>query len=86
MEWLQWAITTIVGVLGLVAGRAWERYDRKLKKDQNLIDKIHNVMPIDSETLALLRDHDFGTWFERKLLNPLHDLENLLNQPSYFFL
>lgn len=40
MDWLQWAITTIVGILGIIAGRAWERYDRIAQKDKEIYTKI----------------------------------------------
>lgn len=83
---LIWAIGLIITILGIYAGRGWERYDRKLKKDQNLIDRILNILPVDGETLYFLRYHDFSAWFERKQLEPLRDLAVFLDQPANHFL
>ena len=85
-QWLQWAITTIVGILGILAGRFWERFDRKLNKDRDLINKIVSIVPIDSESLLALRENVYANPYDVEELESLWKLEKLLRQPSYFFL
>ena len=38
---LQWAITTIVGILGIIGGRIWQKYDRRVEKDKITLDLLH---------------------------------------------
>jgi hypothetical protein len=85
-DWLQWAITAIIGILGIIAGRAWERYDRKLKKDQELIQKILTVTPLEGDDLSGLRTSDFGGAFRRDIIRMCKKLDELLGQPNSFFL
>lgn len=85
-QWIQWAITTIVAILGVLAGRFWEGFDRKLSKDRDLIRKIDNIIPIDSNALLALRENAYANPYKRKELEPLWNLEKLLRQPGCFFL
>ncbi|MBI5298488.1 MAG: hypothetical protein HY869_23670 [Chloroflexi bacterium] len=85
-QWLQWAITTIVGILGILAGRFWERFDRRSEKDRGLITKIAGIVPIDSKSLMALRENAYANPYNREDLESLWKLEKLLSQPSNFFL
>jgi uncharacterized membrane-anchored protein YhcB (DUF1043 family) len=85
-QWVQWVVTTIIAVVAIFVGRIWEKYDRRSKKDRELIDKILLIVPIGSDTYRFLKEHDFGGMFRQNNLRPLHDLRILLGQPSIFFL
>ncbi len=85
-QWLQYIINTVLAVLGIVAGRYWERHDRRLKKDKEQVEKILNLVPVDSEALQFLRQHDFGTPYRNGQTEPFWKLSKLLSLPSYFFL
>lgn len=47
MEFLQWAIPVVVGILGILAGRAWQRHDRNIEKDKEIYTKILEILPHD---------------------------------------
>ena len=83
---IQWAITSLISILAIFVGRAWERYDRRQRKDRELVDKVIAIIPIGSDTYRFLSEHDFGGMFRQASLRPLRDLELLLSQPSNFFL
>ena len=84
--WFQWIVTTIVAIIAIFAGRMWERYDRRLKKDKELINNILRLIPVGSDTYLFLQEHDFGIPFVLDPLKPLDELEHLLSQTSIFFL
>jgi hypothetical protein len=85
-NWIQFAITTIVAILGILAGRAWERYDLKLKKDREILTDILNLLPPNSDVVYFLRKHDFGDDFSREFMKPIKTLINYSNRPDFFFL
>ena len=53
-DWLQWAITTIVGILGIFIGRTWENRDRKLKKDSETFKILQDEFPEDRPSFFFL--------------------------------
>lgn len=83
---IQWIVATIIAIFGIVAGRIWEKYDHRLKKDRALLDEILKIVPKGSDTYFFLKQHDFGDAFTKEPLRPLRELELLLDQPSIFFL
>lgn len=62
MDLLQWAITTIVGILGIMAGRVWGRHDRIAQKDKEIYAKILELLPHDN--LLFFKQHDFQDLLE----------------------
>ena len=86
MDNLQWAITTIVGILGVLVGRTWKKHDYRAKKDKETLKKIHKILPENSPSIDFFQNHDFGSPFERELLLPFFNLLRLLEQPNFFFL
>lgn len=86
-EWIRWAVTTIVGILGILVGRTWEKYDRNVQKDRDLLKKLLESLPIESDTIRFLREQDFGGEFEREFIrNISHSWKNAGVQPDFFFL
>jgi hypothetical protein len=83
---IQWAVTTIIAILAIVAGRIWERHDYRLKKDRSFLEEILKIVPKGSEPYIFLKQHDFGDAFRNEPLKPLRELELLLEQPGNFFL
>jgi hypothetical protein len=83
---LQWAITAVTGILGILAGRAWARLDRRSAVDRELLSKFNDVLPIGSEYFVSLRRQDFGADVPRDFSTPLRNLSDFLAEPSFFFL
>src|SRR6266545_5239783 len=83
---LQWATDAIIAILALYIGRVWARYDRKIEKDKELIEKIKKIVPVDSEALQFLRTHDFGNSYRDGQTSPFWELNRLLKQPDSFFM
>ena len=86
MDDLKWAVDVIIGILGILVGRTWEKYDRRGKKDKDTLEKLMDVFPDDNPTIRFLRDYDLGGRFKWSLEEPLDDLSYLLRQPEFFFL
>jgi|GEM_PF-5838805 len=58
-ELIRWIIATIIAVATLFIGRYWGLHDRKLKKDQMLLDKIKETLPSDGNTVSYLMCNTF---------------------------
>jgi hypothetical protein len=84
MDWLQWAITTIVGILGIIAGRAWERYDRIAQKDKEIYTKILELLPHDN--LLFFKQHDFAGPFRRSQIKPIREFEEYCKRADFIFI
>ena len=84
---LQWAITTVVAILGIIVGRVWQKYDRTVEKDKITFAKTLEMLPSQSGAIFFLRTHDFGSAFE-----PVEDLKELrafhdyCSRPEFFYL
>ena len=83
---LQWAITTIVGILGIFIGRTWENRDHKAKKDRETLRILQGEFPENNASINLIQYHDFGGAFQRDSLKPLSNLSRLLSRSTFFFL
>jgi len=70
----QWVITTIVGILTLLAGRYWRFLDHVFEHDLNVYKKILEILPSNGSIL-FIRQHDFGASFE---VDQLQDFYNFL--------
>jgi hypothetical protein len=87
MDVLQWAITTVVGILGIIVGRVWQKHDRTLEKDKITFTRTLEMLPSQSGAIFFLRTHDFGSAFE-----PIEDLKELrafrdhCSRPEFFYL
>lgn len=81
---LQWVITTIVGILDKVAGRFWERDDRQVAKDKEIIDQIIKILPIG--TIQFLDKQDFGGTFNYSNVSPLTTFLDHCERPDFFFI
>jgi hypothetical protein len=81
-------LATVGSAGGFLFGRYWKLNDLKRQKDQELIDKIKQILPNNGNTVSyLLRQHDFRGPFESDLLAPIHSLESFLNNdPESYFL
>jgi hypothetical protein len=72
MEFLQWAIPIVVGILGVLAGRAWQRHDRNVEKDKEVHAKILEILP--HESLLFFKRHDFSGSFNKSQVRPIREL------------
>jgi hypothetical protein len=81
---LQWGITTIVLILGIIAGRAWERYDRKVAKDKTVLEKFQELLP--SSLYLEIREFDFAGTFPLYILEKLELFSYRSNDPEFFFI
>ncbi len=85
-ELIRWTITTIVGILGLLVGKSWEKHDHNREKDRELLKEILELLPSGGDTISFLREQDFGGDFERKHLRVLDRLWLERKRPDFFFL
>jgi hypothetical protein len=84
MDILQWALTTIVGVLGILAGRAWQKYDRNVQKDNEIYSKFLELLPHDN--LLFFKEQDFGGPFRRMQIKPINDFEQYCKRSDFLFI
>jgi len=84
--WIQWVVGVVVALAGVFAGRFWEKNDRQIKKDKELIEKIITLIPVDGNAISFLRMHDFASSYQREYTKPFWELRRLLNQPNCFFI
>ena len=85
-ELIRWTITTIVGILGLLVGRSWEKHDHNREKDRELLKELLELLPSGGDTISFLREQDFGGDFERKYIRVLDRLWLERKRPDFFFL
>lgn len=83
MDFLQWAITTIVGILGIIIGRAWQKHDRNNQKDKEVLDELVAIL---GETVLYCRHEDFGSIFDWDRLEGIHKFNNACERPNFIFL
>lgn len=77
--WLQWIITPLVGIVGILIGREWEKKDRKNAKDMKTLELILKIIPSDG-SIEYIRQKDFGSYFD---VNKLSDIADFLDKSSY---
>jgi len=86
-EWAIGLLAVIVAIVSFLWGRVWTLSDKRMKKDQDLINRFRQVLPSDGNTITyLLKKHDFRNKFERELLAPIDTLAYFLEQPDSYFL
>jgi hypothetical protein len=85
-EWIRWAVASIIGILGILVGRTWERHDHRVQKDRDLLKKFLEFLPSDGDTIMFLRQQDFGGEFNREFILKLARLRTCETQPDFFFL
>ncbi len=86
MDIFQWALPIIVGILGILIGRAWEKQDRRVEKDKKTIERLGKIFPDDNPSIAFLRDQDLGGRFHREREFELSNLLRFLQKPDIFFI
>ncbi len=86
MEILQWAIPIIVGILGILVGREWQKHARTIEKDKITFAKTLEILPSDG-SVFFIRTHSFGSAFK-----PIEDLKDFFifrdycSRPEFFYL
>jgi len=86
MDILQWAVTIVVGILGTLVGREWQKHARTVEKDKITFAKTLELLPSNG-SIYFLRTHSFGSAFE-----PIDDLMDFrmfreyCAQPEFFYL
>ncbi len=83
MDVLQWAVTTIVGIFGILIGRAWQKHDRRLEKDREIYSKLRNTLKI---TMEYIREESFEGVFSWQELEGLNRFLHMNEDPEFFFL
>lgn len=84
MDVLQWAITTVVGILGILIGRAWQKHDRNNQKDKEILDEIMKLL--DDNTLSYCRGQNFAGTFDWERLTGLRKFMDACEHPRFYFL
>lgn len=84
--WIQWVVNVIVALAGIFAGRFWEKNDRQIKKDRELIEKIITFIPVGGKAIYFFREHNFENQYLAENTKPFSELRRLLNQPNCFFI
>ena len=85
-EWIRWAVASIIGILGILVGRTWERHEHRVQKDRDLLKKLLEFLPSDGDTIRFLREQDFSGEFDGEFIHKLSRLWNCRTQPDFFFL
>ncbi len=83
--WIQWGITTIVGILGIFIGREWEKRDKRAKKDKETLDQILKILP-STGSIKYIRSFDFGNIFSVDKLNDLNQFIHASEYPELTFI
>jgi len=84
-DWLQWGITTIIGIIALLGGRFWGKHDRKTDHDKKILDELLKIMPGD-RTIQFIREKDFRGSFFLDQLDDLDDLFIQKNRKEFMFI
>lgn len=84
-DWIQWGITTIIGILALLGGRYWGKHDRKIRHDKEVLDRILKAMP-GNGSIKFIKEKDFRGSYSPETLDDLDKLFNLNNLPEIIFL
>ncbi|MBE7536277.1 MAG: hypothetical protein HS124_11170 [Anaerolineales bacterium] len=84
MDVLQWAITTAVGILGILVGRAWQRRDKNNQKDKEILDEITKLL--DKDTISYCRQQNFTGAFDWDRLVGLNKFIEACEHSSFYFL
>ena len=82
---VQWGITAIVGILGILAGRYWERHDRRIKKDIEVINQINEILSSNG-MIEYMRHQDFADTFSTGVFRVMRDFISYCEKPDSYFL
>lgn len=82
--WIQWGITTVIAIFGLLAGRYWGLHDRLRNHDMEVLKEILKTIPSDG-TINFIRQHDFGDSFDLEETKELYDFIYLAERVEYQF-
>ena len=77
-DYLQWGITIIVGILGVLAGRKWQVLDNRNKEDKETLKSFLEILPPNG-SISYIRETNFGNYFD---VDELSDIFNLINRKS----
>ena len=87
--WVYWSITTgislIVGILGTLVGRSWQRHDNKVAKDKETLSKLIQILPSDG-IIFYIRTRDFGLPFSHNVFISMDDFMDNCSRPEFFFI
>jgi len=84
-DWIQWGITTAVGIIGIFIGREWQKRDKTAAKDKETLTKIQNILP-SAGSIEYIRSFDFGNIFDVDRLNDLNQFIRASEQPEFTFI
>ncbi len=85
MDILQWAVTTIVGILGILVGREWAKRDRNIGRDKETFNNLLKIMPSNGSIL-FLRHKDYGGVFRLDRLDDLMHFTDASERPEFSFI
>lgn len=83
MDFIQWIITTIIGILGILIVRSLQRYDRKNEKDKEILDQLVNML---KDEILYCRYTYFGNTFDWDKLMGLREYIVKCEDSGFFFL
>lgn len=83
-DWIQWIITTIVGIVGVFIGRYWQKLDYSRDKDKDTLARLDKYLPF--ETVKYIREHDFGGSFPNTIFDELRRFHEESKNPDFIFL
>lgn len=58
IEIIKWAVTTIVGILGIIVGRSWAKNDKRVVKDLEVFNIYLELLPYAK--MSYIEHYDFG--------------------------
>ncbi len=84
MSDIQWGITTIVAILGVLGGRFWKQQEYKVSKDLKTMSRFNEILPFS--LMNEIHEHDFGSSFNNDIFTKLLKVFNEYKKPDFMFL
>ena len=81
---LQWAVTTIIAILSLLAGRYWKQYEYAVSKDLKTMKRFDEVVTF--QLMNFIRNHDFSSSFDNDIFVNIGRVIHEYERPDFIFL
>lgn len=84
IEVIKWAITTLIGIIGMIIGRCWVKRDKKQSIDTAIYHRIISLLPYYG--MEYIRTYDFGGTIDAESHRFLHTFAAEMNNIENIFI
>lgn len=84
IELLKWAVTTVIGIIGIFVGRSWAKNDKRIIKDIDVFNRYLEFLPY--EKMYYIETYDFGGAIDPEDHRFLHRFKEKCGDPNLIFI